>query len=213
MLNNYKKYLNNDLLKESIIKPDPIGTKEIYTNKSYYKEFNNIFNNLLLKIKEDSSIIMVNILKSEILGKIILIHDSANRQKILTVTDVIVGKKDSEYYPVIMDNDENNKSVRYCWEDNIKSNIFDIGRFLDFFEKNYLNEIISFSGKSINGGNKTKYIKNVTRIGILKSKIQDYLVVECDDKNNLILLHNEPIKIMDKRIKEIDPYAEENWDQ
>ena len=55
-------------------------------------------------------------------------------------------------------------------------------------------------------------MKEVVKIGIHTGQAQDYLIVECDDKTTQLLYHNEPIKLIDPKMKILDPYGEENWD-
>lgn len=215
MLKNYSKYSNIEILNESFIKPDPAGIKKLYDSKSYYAEFNKIHNEALSKVKEQSATLMTAKLKEDLVGKIICLLDETGKQKILEVGDVILGNKGQDYYPVIKEADDGDKgrTIRYMWESEPKSKIFDMGRFLDFFETHYLDQLIMYNGKSTKGGELIKYVKTVVQIGIMNSALQDFITVVCDDETSQLLIHTDPIKLMDKKVKEIDPYGEENWDQ
>lgn len=210
MLDKYK-YLNMDKLKENVnfTKPDPKGSKDIYASKSYKTEFDKILNEAMAKVKKEAAEVMAKKLKSDLQGKLISMYDENGKQKILEVNDVIVENKGIEHYPVIVEDDK--KKIKYAWEKDASSKISDLGKFLDFFEKHYLNQYISFQGKPLKGGSEMRYRKHVVRIGINESS-QDFLIVECDDKTSQILLHTQPIKIMDMKLKEIDPHGEENWE-
>jgi len=211
MLEKYDKFLNFEVLSESHVKPDPRGSKAIYDTKSYTKEFNTVYQDEVSKAKKNAVEVMVEKLKDELLNKLISVMDENGRQKILDVGDVIIGNKDGDYYPVIQDSD-NEKKVRYTWENNDKSKIFDVGKFLDFFEKYYSNQYLAFQGKSLKGGDNKKFVKHVLRIGVHNGTAQDFLIVECDDKTSYLLSHTQPIKIYDIKLKELDPYGEENWE-
>ena len=41
----------------------------------------------------------------------------------------------------------------------------------------------------------------------------DDLYLSCDDKTSQLLIHTIPIKILDMKLKTLDPYGEENWEQ
>ena len=232
MLNKYSKYLNSEILKENHVKPDPPGVKKLYDTKTYHNDFSKIFNNpaeklkreadaaiakiqkdmndAIAKAKKGSVEIMVEQLKKELDGQLICIFDENGRQKILQVNDVTIGNKGNDYWPVLVEDD--GRKFRYNWENDSKSRIFNIGRFLNFFDENYLDQLLQFTGKPLKGGDKMKYVKHVIRIGIHNGGSQDYLITESEDKTQQLLFHQEPIKILDMRLKELDPYGEENWD-
>jgi hypothetical protein len=203
-----------DMLNEKIeyIKPDPPGVRVIYDQKSYNGEFNAILTAAMTKVKKEASEIMASKLKEDLSGKIISVIDENNRQKILEVNDVVVGNKGNEYYPVLVE--DKDRKVRFNWENEPKSKIFNIGRFLDFFEEHYLDKLLIFQGRPTKGGgDKRRYVKHIQRIGVENGTAQDFLIIR-DDKNvEYLLLHDQPIKIMDMKLKELDPYGEENWDK
>lgn len=241
MLKNYNKYLNLDVLNENHVKQDPPGSKKLYDTKSYSNEFSKTLNTTIAentndidkklsaikkevaalekakiaaaeKAKKDATETMVEKLKNDLSGKIISIFYENSRQKIIEVGDVIVGNKGSEYYPVLVDADDKNKKIRYQWENDSKSKIFDIGNFLEFFEEHYIDQLLMFQGRPVKDGEQMKYLKHVIRIGVHNGTTQDFIIVESDDKTSQLLVHNQPIKILDMRLKELDPHGEENWD-
>ncbi len=239
MLKKYNSYLNLEVLNEDMIKPDPPGVKKIYDTKSFYNEFHNVLNDTtnkntrdidknlaelkkkmselekekkvaVEKAKKDSAEIMVEELKKSINGKIIGVMDENGRQKILEVNDVILGNNKGDYYPVIFEDKE--RKVKYSWQDEGKAKLFDVGKFLDFFEEHFIDQLLTYQGKPIKGGDQIKYTKHVVRIGVHNGTTQDFIIVECDDKTSQLLVHTQPIKIMDMRLKTLDPYGEENWE-
>jgi hypothetical protein len=243
MLKTYNKYLDLEVVNETHILTDPPGANKLLNSKTYSAEFSTILNTNITKntdgfdkkindlknqvkalekakvevtekSKSDAAEVMVEKLKKDLKGKIIGIQDTQGRQKILEVNDVEVGKSNCEYYPVIVD--DKDRKIRYSWEskDN-KAKIFDIGFFLEFFEEHYIDKLLMFQGRPIKGGggDQIRYIKHVVRIGVHNGTTQDFLIVENDDKTSQLLIHGQPIKIMDMKLKELDPYGEENWDQ
>lgn len=208
-----KKYENIDLevLNENFVKPDPKGAKQAYDNKSYNAEFAKILTDAMAKIKKETTTIMVEKLKKELKGKYISMTDEKSKQRIVDVNDVVIGNKSEDYYPVVEDSD--GRKFRYSWENQAISNIFDVGKFLDFFEIHYLDQLLTFWGKPLKGGGaETKNVKHIVRIGVNNGSAQDFIIVESDDKKSYILSHTKPIKIMDMKLKELDPYGEEDWE-
>ncbi len=209
------KIQNEIKLNESkYVLPDPPGSKEIYkTNVENRTKFNNIYTEAINKAKRDAVDIMIENLKKDLIEKTISIQDENGRQKILEVSDVVRGTSGGDFYPVIVEIDENGtkKSVRYYWESE-RGAIFQIDRYLNFFEKNYLGKLLSFAGKPVKGGDIIQYVKTIVRIGIYNGAVSDNILVEDDEGKQRILMFTQPIKIMDEKVKEIDPYAEENWD-
>ena len=241
MLKNYSKYLNDDVLNENHVKPDPAGSKKLYDTKSYSTEFSKTLTNTVAestseidkklavmkkevaalekskidaaeKAKKSAVEIMVEKLKKDLVGKLICLYDENSRQKIIDIGDVIVGNKGTEYYPVFVDADDDKKKIRYYWENDGKSKLFNAGKFLEFFEEYYLDQLLMFQGRPVKGGEQMKYLKHVVRIGVHNGTTQDFIIVESDDKTSQLLVHNQPIKILDMRLKELDPHGEENWD-
>jgi hypothetical protein len=210
MLIKYNKYLNSEILTESHMKPDPPGVKAIQEVKSYRNEFNNIMREVLSKAKKEATDKMVETLREEWIGKIVSMHDENGRQKILEVNEIHSASKGDDYYPLIVE--DKDRKFRFYWEDEAKSRLFDVGRFLKFFEEHYIDQYIMFHGKPVKGGDSIKYTKHVLRIGVHNGTTQDFLIVESDDKTSQLLIHNQPIKIMDQKLKILDPYGEENWD-
>jgi len=212
MLKDYFKYLKGDLNEStSHVKPDPPGASAIYKPKSYKEEFSKISEEALAKAKQEASLEMIKQLKDSYLGKLISTYDQNGRQKILMVNDVIEGKAGSDYYPILFEDDK--KQVRYLWEHDNRSNIYRVDRFLEYFEEYYIDQLIMFQGKPVKGGQEARYIKHVLRIGIHNGTAQDSLIIESEDKTQQLLNHTQPIKILDMKLKELDPYGEENWDQ
>jgi hypothetical protein len=209
MLKKYSKYLNSDVLNESHIKPDPDGYINILKPISYNKIFMEKSNELLAKAKKETTDYIIFKLKEDFIGKLISLHENG-KQRIIDVKDIIIGNKGIEYYPVLIDSEDEKKKIKYEWEKDVK--IFNIGNFLDFFEENFIDEYIMFLGRPVKGGESKKYNKIIKRIGVHNGVSQDFLIVECDDNTTLLLFHDQPIKILDKKLKEIDPYGEENWD-
>jgi hypothetical protein len=212
MLNDYIKYLNGDL-NETInhVKPDPPGASEIYRPKSYKDEFTKIMNDAYIKAKKDSSDEMIKVLKERYIGKLISTYDNNGRQKILMVNDVIEGKSGNDYYPILFEDDK--KQLRYCWDHDNRSNIYRVDKFLDSFEEYYIDQLIMFQGRPVKGGQESRYIKHIIKIGIHNGAAQDSIIVEADDKTQQLLNHTQPIKILDMKLKELDPFGEENWDR
>ena len=173
-------------------------------------EMDKIIDAATIKYNKEVTEEMVNRLKKDLLHRQICIIDEKGSQKILDVNDVILGEKGTISFPVLVEN--NDTKYRYCWENEGKSKIFFVDKFLEYFEEHYLNQFIVYKGKPMKGGNQKKYIKQVTEIGIYNGETQDYIAVEADDKSQQLLIHTEPIKIMDSRLKTLDPYGEENWE-
>lgn len=240
MLKTYNKYLDHEIVNENHILPDPPGASKINNGKNYSAEFQKTLNTNITentkdfdkkiadlknqvkalekakveateKAKSKAAEDMVEQLKKDLKGKIVGLSDPNGRQKILEVNDVEVGKSNGEYYPVIVE--DKDRKVRYNWEagDN-RAKIFDIGAFLEFFEEHYLDKLLMFQGRPIKGGDQIRYIKHVVRIGVHNGTTQDFLIVESDDKTSQLLIHGQPIKIMDMKIKQLDPYGEEDWE-
>lgn len=212
MLKEYKEYMNLEPINEEVIKPDPPGANEIYNSKSYNDEFSKILNDAMAKVKEEATINMAKKLENDWKGKIISFEDNSGKQKIVEVVNVIVENKGQDYYPVIVE--DKDRKFRFGWENGGKrSTIHDVGKFLDFFEKYYLGNLLMFQGKPLKGGGDfNKMIKTPIRIGKTFGSSQDFIIMECDDDTTVFLQHTAKIKIMDEKIKTLDPYGEENWD-
>lgn len=231
------KYSNFNLNEATLIKPDPPGVRDIYATKSYSAECvkiqrdtisaktkdieQKIFetDTLLAQLKrsktiateeakKDAAELMVKSLEAQLKGKVICLLDENERQKILTVEKVILDKKGNEYFPLIIEDDDH--KIRYNWINEQRSKIFDLSKFLDFFETHYIDNLLSFTGRPVNGGKNTIYQKHIVRIGIHDGDVQDSLIVDNDDGTQELLEHTAPIKILDMKLKTLDPYGEED---
>lgn len=234
MLNKYSKFKLNEA---TLIKPDPPGSREIYVTKSYRADCTKINNDIIIektkdlekkiaeanvilqglqrakieaieKSKKESAESMAKILEKQLKDKIICVLDDNGKQKILTVDSVSVEKKGTEYFPLIKE--DNDHKIIYDWTNEAKSKIFDLSRFLDFFEKYYMGNLLSFTGKPLNNGQPSVYQKHIIRIGIHDGDAQDSLIVDNDDGTQELLVHTNPIKILDMKLKTLDPYGEED---
>jgi hypothetical protein len=56
-------------------------------------------------------------------------------------------------------------------------------------------------------------IKQPKDFGVHNGTTQDFIILSCDDGTSVLLAHTRDIKIMDEKIKTLDPYGEENWDK
>lgn len=209
MLKKYFTYIKESVI-SNIIKPDPSGLNKILNNqKTYRGEFQNKFNIAYKKIRKEISEIMIETMKKDLVGRLISIKNVKGCTKIIDVKDIILGNDGDEFYPVIFEND--NKKCRYLYENNDRSTIFFLDDFMTFFKNNYLNNILVFNGKSMKGI-ETRFTKHIIDISYNQINENDQVLVEDDKKNKYVLYYTLPIKILDMRVKELDPYGEENWE-
>jgi len=233
LLTKYYKYVNDEILTESNVKPDPPGYKEATTSLNYRDKFNKIINDIqgkakkitadiqtkatkeideiLEKSKKDISDLIIKQLEEDLKGRLICMTDDNGRQRILRVNKVSEVKSGGNYYPLIIESDD--KKIKYNWDNDAKSRIFKMDAFLEYFEEHFLDQLVAFQGKPTKGGQEARYIKHIMRIGIYGGTNQDNAIVETDDGTQLLLMHQHPIKIMDMRLKHLDPYGEENWEE
>lgn len=210
MLNKYNKHLNLDVLNEEVILPDPPGLGKLYDTKSYHPAFQKLMLDAVAKAKKTAAEEMAEQLKKDWVGKIVAVSDENGRQRIVEVNDTTVANVGSEFYPYFVE--DKDRKIRYYWENDGRSRIFDLSKFLDFFEEHYLDKLLSFQGRPVRGGDVMKYTKHVVKFGIHNGTGQDFVMVEADDGTSQLLMHNQPIKILDMKLKKIDPYGEENWE-
>lgn len=208
LLTKYYKYVNDEILTESNVKPDPPGYKDVCSPMNYKEKFTKIVSELMDKANKESLEIIIKSMQEDLKGKLICMTDDANgKQRILKANKIEAhGGR-----PRIVEND--NRKFVYNWDNDAKSKIFKMDDFLEYFEEHFLDQFISFQGKPTKGGQEAKYIKHIIRIGIYGGTNQDNIVVETDEGTQLLLLHQHPIKILDKKLKQLDPYGEENWDE
>jgi len=211
MLTAYNKYLNDEILNETHVKPDPPGAKAIYNTMSFKNDFDAIQKKAIEEARKNAAVDMAKKFKDNLKGAHISVKDENGRNKILFVNDVAVEKAGDNYILIIIE--DKDKKVKYYWFDNNISKIFRIDKFLQFFEKNYLGQLILFQGKPVKGGNEMRYTKEVTRIGTHEGPRDDNVIVLSDDDTQQFLMFEKPIKILDKKVKALDPYGEENWEE
>jgi len=207
-------------LNESSFLPDPQGIKNIYSSKSYHKEINNFVSQAIEKAKIDALQTVLIKFKSELVEKLISILDEKGKQKIIYVNDVIIDKdingKDDCIFLIENYEDEKEKvqerKIKFEYSNPKTANVVDIGRFLDFFENNYIDKYVQFTGKSITGGPEMLFRKQVVKIGISNDASQDYVLVGCDDNTKIFLIYDKPMKLIKPAIKGLDPFSEESWE-
>lgn len=212
MLKKYFKYIKESNDSTSMVKPDPSGLNEVLNSRiSYKSKYISKLNEGIMKVKKDVCESMIETLKKDLIGRLVLTKNEKGDLKILDVKNVIVEKHGDDFYPIIIEN-KDKKSI-YIYDSDEKSRIFFLDDFMTFFEDNFLNKLLCFNGKSINGRKEMRFTKYITGIGFNQMKNgSDQLLIEDDNGNKYILYHTKPIKILDMRVKELDPYGEENWE-
>lgn len=210
MLNKYREYLDLDIIKEVKSHPDPPDMKSVYRTMSFHGELSRLIDEEVRNAKKYAMEKAIKVLEEKLKGMVICINDENGRQKILEVNGVELGHKSGDYYPVLVE--DSSKKVRYNWENSGRSQIFDIAKFLTYFEKHFNDRFLAMQAKSINGGDIQRYVKHVISIGVYTGDTQDYVMVNNDDGTSLFLMHSQPIKILDMELKQLDPYGEENWE-
>ena len=217
MLKKYFSYLNEEASGiDHLIKPDPKGHKDAMNDKINFKtEFTTKMNEEMKKVKEfeakvkrETSEEFIDVLKKALMGRTILLQNETGN-KILKVNDVIMGNTGTDHYPIIIQNEK--LKSRYIYEDTNKSNIQFVDTYLKFFEDHYLGEYIKFTGKSVKTGSDAQYTRHIIRIGI-QHGTRDQIVVEDQEGVRYQLNLSGAIKIYDQKLKELDPYGEENWE-
>jgi len=211
---------NKNKLYENHLLPDPKGLKDIYAIKAYHKEISALVNAAIDRARVEALTTIVEKVKAELIGQLICILDENNKQKIIFVNNVIIDKKEKDKTDAIFlveeyedkDSKQKERKVRFAYEVSKNGDVFNIGNFLDFFEEHFMGKYIQFSGKSVTGGGDVKFRKQVIKIGISNDISQDYILVECDDNTRAFLYHDQPIKLLEQFLKELDPYSEEDWD-
>lgn len=198
-------------IKEAIepIKPDPPGLDKLYTLTSYKNDYERKMAEAMSKVKENVCISMIEIQKHELVGRTISIKNENGYDKIINVTDVKLGNKGGDFYPVIFESEE--KKVRYMFEDEKKSMIFFIDEYIAFFKKYYAGNLLMFEGKIMGSDSNSRYTKKLTKIGIHKGQNKDEILALDSEGGKYILNVFKPFKIMDEKIHELDPWGEEDW--
>lgn len=205
-------------LNEGHLLPDPKGLKEATATKSYHKEINDLVTKAIEKARKEALTNVLDKLKAELTDKLICIIDENSKQKIVYVSDIIIEKNGNENAIFIVEKNEDDKGdkqerkIRFAYENPKSGNVFDMGKFLEFFEEHFMGKFIQFSGKPAAGGSEGKFRKEVVQIGLSNDRNQDYIIVECDDNTRLLLYHASPISLIEEFLKELDPYSEEDWD-
>lgn len=211
MLKKYYPYLNEEASGiEHLAKPDPAGAAAARSDVANYRPtYTKMMTDALSGIKKGVTEKIVEDLKEKLMGRTVIITNESGNPKIIRVEDIVVGNTGEDYYPVLVQESKKVKS-RYVYETDSKSKIVFIDTFLKFFEKNYLNEVIKFTGKTSRGQEGT-FTRQIIRIGIQRGTRDQIMVQDNEDKKYEIYFNN-PIKIYDKKLLELDPYGEENWD-
>lgn len=208
---NYIKEAVSSISTPPIIKPDPKGYSKILNDrKSYKNEYLGRIKTAMEKVTKDVAETMIETIKEDITGRLIAVKNDQGYTKIIHVKEITITQSNNQYYPLIEENKD--RKVRYVYDNDDKSRIFFMDTFLTFFEENYLNNVISFNGNSLKSGSDMKFTKHIVDIGIRHQLTSDQILVD-DDKGNRYVFHwEQPIKLFDMRIKELDPYGEENWE-
>jgi hypothetical protein len=218
MLKKYFSYLNEEASAiDHLIKPDPKGHKDAMNDVVNFKtEFSTKMATEMQKVKEFEAKIkrelseeFIDVLKKALMGRTILVQNEQGYNKILKVNNVVMGNTGADHYPVIIQNEK--LKSRYVYEDTNKAKIQFVDTYLRFFEDHYLGEYIKFTGKSVKTGSEAQYTRHIIRIGI-QHGTRDQIVVEDQDGVRYQLNLSGAIKIYDQKLKELDPYGEENWE-
>jgi hypothetical protein len=211
LLTKYYKYVNDEILTESHVKPDPPGYKDAMAPLNYRDKFSKISNDSQEKARKLAMEEMIKVLDAEIKGRLICMIDDNGRQRIIKANKISEARSGGDYFPLIVESDD--KKIKYQWQSDSRCRIYMMDTFLEYFEEHFLDQLIAFQGKPVKGGQETRYIKHVTRIGIYGGMNQDNIIVESEDGSQLLLMQQHPIKILDMKLKNLDPYGEENWEE
>jgi hypothetical protein len=198
-------------IKEAIepIMPDPPGLDKLYTLTTYKSEYDKRLAKAMSKVKENVCSSMIDTLKQELVGRTISLKNENGYDKIINVTDVKMGNKGLEFYPVIFETEE--KKVRYVFEDEKKSMIFFIDEYIAFFKKFYAGNLLIFEGKVMGSDSNARYTKKLIKMGIHKGQNKDEVLALDNEGGKYILNVFKPFKILDEKIHELDPWGEEDW--
>lgn len=200
-------------INEGYLLPNPEGYVDVNKPKSYHKEINDLITDAIEKAKKEALTSILDKIKKELINKLICIIDDSNRQKIIAVDDVVIEKNGKENFLFLVEKDSSGeRKIRFAYENPKGGEVFNMSRYLEFFEENFLDKYIQFTGKPLTGGNEGIYRKVVVALGVSDFRNNDYIIVECDDKTKLFLNHNLPINLIDSFLKELDPHSEEDWD-
>ena len=210
MLKRYFNYIKEAAV--NLILPDPPGANKILNNyKSYKNEYSGRLQESYKKIREDVTKTMVDVLKKDLLDRTVSILNERGYHKIIYVKDIIMTQSGQESFIFLVESDK--MKCKYLIDNDNKSKIFFVDDYVKFFKDNYLNNVISFQGIS-EKGNDMKFTKHIVKIGIKNSvgNAKDSLIVVDDEGFKYSINYYLPIKLYDIRVKELDPYGEENWE-
>jgi len=211
MLNtSYTTYMKESI--KHLVKPSPKGAKTCKNdNIDYQKAFANRMQEELTKVRKAITEEFVEIMKKELIGRTILMRNEKGHVKILKVSDVVIDKMNGVFYPLIKQDDK--ITCWYMYDAGAdRSKITFIDTFLKFFEEHYLDEYIGFQGRSIKSGFEGKFTRHIVRIGIQRS-LRDSILVEDDTGARYQLAYESDIKVYDEKLKDLDPYGEEDWEK
>ena len=197
-MNVFKKILENFRL------PDPKGSEKIFKLENWYTAWD-------LTYKKESQNIQSNVMK-------ILVENLSNRY---IGRDVVVDGKfitnitKIDYqlpaHVILSGSDLTGKNIQVTFPLNERNRgqIFSVDEFSQFFDENYKNKILRFTGCRAESDAMAQITRKIVDMGFYRNNI---ICLKSDAGFLYRFSFQHPFNIMDDKLGEIDPYFEEIWD-
>lgn len=210
ILHNFKQMMSKLILEGKNLLQDPTFIKY---KMDYNKTFMQIHDEKYAEFKKGLLNDYLNLLKKDLLNKIVLLKMDKTKYKIIEINDMSVELVNKNYEIHFIEDGEIKRKIPYKWDSPGLSDILILNDILELMRTEYAGNYMSFSGKPIKGGSYRKIATKINKIGYSVGKVSDFIVGESDEGEIFIIDILKPITTIDEKQYKSDPYGEENWDE